>query len=183
LRPKKNVQGSKEAGMSSLLEISRKQCTLFCEYLESNSDSSSEAQTVLELLAFAPRAQRHHASACTRCHAAASDFLASRDLLRVLPAPSHAVDPWFATRVIAAIGSREPGIRRVLDTWTAVPKLAARLTWMSAVALLLAATWLYERPGITPAKAVITDLTGEIVEYVQQPATNDEVLASLVEKN
>ncbi len=37
-----------------------------------------------------------------------------------------------------------------LEAWAAVPRLAARLTWLSALALLLASTWLYQQPKFTP---------------------------------
>ena len=70
------------------------------------------------------------------------------------------------------------------DTWTLLPKLAARLTWASAVALLLASGWLYQKPATNTAatKSMVTDITGEPVVYNATPANNDEVLVSLAER-
>jgi len=50
---------------------------------------------------------------------------------------------------MAAIAVRESSLRRSQEAWTVVPKLAARLTWISALALLLAGTWLYQSPSST----------------------------------
>ena len=63
-----------------------------------------------------------------------------------------------------------------------MPKLAARLTWVSAVALLLASTWLYQKPVTHSISSVATDITGEPVVDNVTPATNDEVLLSLAER-
>jgi hypothetical protein len=83
---------------------------------------------------------------------------------------------------MAAIAARKADLARATDAWTFLPKLAARLTWASAVALLLASTWLYQKPAATPAKPVVTDITGEPVVDTATPANNDEVLVSLAEK-
>jgi hypothetical protein len=87
--------------------------------------------------------------------------------------------PWFAPRVMAAIVAREAELRQSIDTWAIVPKLAWRLTWVSAVALVLASTWFLQRPAVAPP--VATDITGEPVQY-SAPVTNDDVLMSLAEK-
>ena len=90
--------------------------------------------------------------------------------------------PWFAPRAMAAIAARKAELTRAADTWTFLPKLAARLTWASAVALLLASTWLYQKPISTTAKPVLTDITGEPLVDTSTPPTNDDVLVSLAEK-
>jgi len=74
----------------------------------------------------------------------------SRALLREVPARAALPGPWFAPRVMAAIAARESELRQSLEAWAAVPRLAARLTWLSALALLLASTWLYQQPKFTP---------------------------------
>jgi hypothetical protein len=51
---------------------------------------------------------------------------------------------------MAAIAAKESEARQSLDAWVAVPRLAARLTWLSALALLVASTWLYQLPKSTP---------------------------------
>ena len=83
---------------------------------------------------------------------------------------------------MAAIAARRAELSRSADTWTFLPKLAARLTWASAIVLLLASGWLYQKPGVTSAKPVITDITGEPVVDTVTPANNDDVLVSLAER-
>ena len=95
-----------------------------------------------------PTALQKHASECRDCQAAVDELLASRRLLSALPRRAE-VGPWFAPRVMAAIAARESEVWASLETWAAVPRLAARLTWISGLALLLASTWLYESPRFT----------------------------------
>ena len=83
---------------------------------------------------------------------------------------------------VAAIAARKAELTRAAHTWTFLPKLAARLTWASAVALLLASTWLYQKPVSTSAKPVLTDITGEPVVDTVTPSNKDEVLVSLAER-
>jgi hypothetical protein len=92
------------------------------------------------------------------------------------------VRPWFVPRVMAAIAARESELRRSVDTWVIVPKLARRLTWVSALALVLAGTWLFGQSASTPSKPMSTDLTGEPVYENTAPVNNDELLLSLAEK-
>jgi hypothetical protein len=94
-------------------------------------------------------AQQGHLAACQECQSASADISMARALLRDLPARATSPGPWFAPRVMAAIAARESELRESLETWAAVPRLAARLTWISGLALLLASTWLYESPRFT----------------------------------
>jgi hypothetical protein len=128
-----------------------------------------------------PIAQREHEGGCQDCEAAADELATSREMLNALPRQA-AVGPWFAPRVMAAIAARESELRRSIDAWTIVPKLARRLTWVSALALVLASTWLLGRPAATPLKPVVTDITGEPVLQTAPPVNNDEILLSLAEK-
>ena len=129
-----------------------------------------------------PLALKEHVTACADCRAAAENILAARALLAELPSYAATAGPWFAPRVMAAIAARKAELSRAADTWTFLPKLAARLTWASAIALLLASGWLYQKPVSTSAKPVATDITGEPVADTATPATNDEVLVSLAER-
>jgi hypothetical protein len=152
--------------------------------LEDVASASSGAKNVLELLAAVPVGQREHAAVCADCRAAAENIIETRALLAAVPSHAEMGGPWFATRVMAAISARGGEFARTADAWTFLPKLAARLTWASAVALLLASGWLYQRPAPTrqAAKSVLTDITGEPLVDNSTPANNDEVLVSLAEK-
>ena len=127
-------------------------------------------------------APEKHTTACAGCRAAAENIIEARALLRgsallrrhgraMVCSASHG-------RHRCAQSRTQP--RR--DTWTFLPKLAARLSWASAVALLLASGWLYQKPVATSTKPVLTDITGEPVVDTVTPANNDEVLVSLAER-
>jgi hypothetical protein len=168
--------------MNNFLGKRRAQCLEFQSQLEEATGAAPSAKVLSELLAAAPDALKAHASACADCRTAAENILAARALLAKLPSYAAAAGPWFAPRVMAAIAARKAELSRAADTWTFLPKLAARLTWISAVALLLASGWLYQKPVSTSAKPVVTDITGEPVVDTATPSDNDDVLVSLAER-
>jgi hypothetical protein len=168
--------------MRTLLNKRRAQCRDFQSQLEDAAGASPSAKELSELLACARVALKEHAAACADCRGVAENILEARALLAERPSRAAMAGPWFAPRVMAAIAARKAELGRAADTWTFLPKLAARLTWASAVALLLASTWLYQRPVSTSAKPMLTDITGEPVVDTTTPATNDEVLVSLAER-
>ena len=166
-----------------LLNKSRTQCRDFRMQLEDSAGFAPGAKELPELFSAMPAAVKAHALSCLDCRAAGEEFLAARALMAVLPSRAASAGPWFVPRVMAAIATRGAGSSRAPDTWTFLPKLAARLTWASAIALLLASGWLYQAPASTSANpAVVTDITGEPLVSNAAPANNDEVLVSLAEK-
>jgi hypothetical protein len=120
-----------------------------------------------------------HLSCCTSCREAAEAVIESRRLLKAIPRQERASE-WFVPRVMAAIATRERQLSQIGETWIAVPKLASRLTWASALVLLAASTWLYEAPRQNePASS-----SGEAIESLfdnpqPQLATKDDILVSL----
>jgi hypothetical protein len=168
--------------MKSFLNKRRAECGHFRSQLEDAAGAAPSAEGFSELLAAAPNALKAHAATCADCRSAAENIIEARTVLAGLPANAAMAGPWFAPRVMAAIAARKAELTRAADTWTFLPKLAARLTWASAVALLLASTWLYQKPMSTSAKPVLTDITGEPLVDTTTPPTNDDVLVSLAEK-
>ena len=162
----------------------RTQCREFRGHLEDALGVAPDAKVMAELLAAVPAAMKEHAAACADCRTAAENVLKSRALLSGLSSRALLGGPWFPTRVMAAIVARASERTRTADTWSFLPKLAARLTWASALALLLASGWLYQRPVVNTAaiKSVETDITGEPLRDNTPPSTNDEVLVSLAEQ-
>jgi hypothetical protein len=168
--------------MINFLNKRKAECRGFQMQLEDAAGAAPSAKSLTELVVSAPIALKEHVTGCADCRAAAENILASRALLAELPSYAATAGPWFAPRVMAAIAARKAELSRAADTWTFLPKLAARLTWASAIALLLASGWLYQKPVSTSAKPVATDITGEPVADTATPTTNDEVLVSLSEK-
>jgi hypothetical protein len=168
--------------MMNFLNKRNVECSGFQMQLEDAAGAAPSAKELSELLASASSDLKAHATVCADCRAAAENILAARALLAELPSYAATAGPWFAPRVMAAIAARKAELARAADAWTFLPKLAARLTWASAIALLLASGWLYQKPVSTSAKPVATDITGEPVADTATPATNDEVLVSLSEK-
>jgi hypothetical protein len=120
--------------------------------------------------------QRKHLAACPDCQAAADDILMSRTILREVPARAALPGPWFAPRVMAAIAARESELRQSLEAWAAVPRLAARLTFASAVVLLLASTWLYERPRPVPTSAANQSAVESLFDSAPYAGPQDDAL-------
>jgi hypothetical protein len=150
------------------------------EFMKKQEDECSRFRDSLEEVASggASREMLEHSASCEDCAAAAEELLESRELLRALPRESSPRMAWFAPRVMAAIAAREAELRQSFDAWSVIPKFALRLTWIAALALVLAGTWFLQRPNL-PTKPTATDLTGEPVNA--PPTTNDDVLMSLAE--
>jgi hypothetical protein len=160
-------------------------CSKFRAQLEEVPSTTPSAKSLTELLEPFSPAARQHAQSCAACHQAAEDLLATRAALSLIPSSANLGGAWFASRVMAAIAERKAELARAADTWTFLPKLAARLTWASSIALLLASAWLYQRPVTTQQAAprvVATDITGEPIVDSSNPPNNDDVLVSLAEK-
>jgi hypothetical protein len=115
-------------------------------------------------------------AACPDCQNAADELYMSRILLRDVPSRAATPGPWFAPRVMAAIAARESELRQTRDAWALVPKLAARLTWVSALALLLASTWLYEAPKTANTQAGSEGAIESLFDTGQPPAQDDVLL-------
>src|SRR5437868_13529643 len=151
-----------------------------------NDDACSRLRNSLDDVAdrnSLPPALATHAASCHECSTALDELFAARALLSALPRPAEEARPWFAARVMAAIGEQESKVTRSLETWIVVPRLASKLAWGAVLALVLTTTWLAGQPKTVRAPAVRTDLAGEpVVENHPVPLTNDDVLASLTEQ-
>jgi hypothetical protein len=79
---------------------------------------------------------------------------------------------------MAAIAIQEAKLRGVESAWTVFPRMASRLTWVSAVLLLVASTWLFERPVPVPPTQPSSET---LFDNSQPPASQDDVLVSQLE--
>src|SRR5882762_5801225 len=147
-----------------------KDCTSLRDILENAQiEGASEVSSL-------SGAQQKHLAACSECQQAADDILMARTVLRAMPRHSEVSVPWFAPRVMAAIAAKESELRQSLEAWAAVPRFAARLTWVSALALLLASTWLYKSPQAAPNVAQNSQSTVESLFDSPQSSATDDVL-------
>lgn len=119
-----------------------------------------------------------HLAACADCQAVADELAASQALLRNMRPSAAEPGPWFASRVMATIASRELDLQRAQDTWMVLPRLAARLTWISALALLLAGTWLYQSPNATQKSGNESGIES-LFDTSPSSAPQDDVLVNL----
>jgi len=149
--------------MFSLLKRDRATCKSLRDSLEDASGAD----------ALSPVQQKHLVE-CPDCQSAADELLMSRILLKKIPSVTATLAPWFAPRVMAAIAARESELRQSLEAWAAVSRLAARLAWISALALLLASTWLSQLPKSKPNSSAQT--TVDTLFDIQPSAAQDDLL-------
>ena len=153
--------------------LRRNKETLDCTALRDALEKPSAVSALSPVL-------RQHLADCAECQLFADELTKTRSLLDALPSRRYEPSPWFVGRVISAINARETELRRSVETWSLIPRLAARLTWISALALLLAGTWIYERPKATPRQGDAT--AGESLFESPASTVPDDLLANLVEQ-
>jgi hypothetical protein len=165
--------------MFTLFRREKETCISFRDAL----NEAEGATTVQAFLAEAPSQLRAHAAACEDCREALEELFAARLLLSALPPQASAPRPWFASKVMSAIAAREAESHRLAAAWAMVPKLASRLAWFSAVAILVAGTWLYRKPVISPSSQNAPEASVESIFETSPPLHQDDVLVSPAEKN
>jgi hypothetical protein len=165
--------------MLSLFPRKKKPCSNFLDI----ATDAVNASTLEEVLGHATPQQRAHVAACDDCRAALEELLAARQLLGALPPQASVPRPWFASKVMSAIEARETELSRLATAWTLVPKLASRLAWVSAVAILVAGTWLYRKPAPSPPAQTVTEASVESIFETSPPPSQDDLLIGTVEKH
>lgn len=169
--------------MWNLLKKREEDCMKVQDLLEESAAARPEAVRVEELYAAWPAAQRAHIAACESCQEAAEDLLATREIFKGVGSTKEIARPWFANRVMAAIAARERELSEMASTWLAVPKFASRLAVASGALLLVASTWLYERPLPAPNQQAGTLAAQESLFESPAPANQDDLLVPVQENN
>jgi len=169
--------------MWNLLKKRDENCTKLRNLLEESAVARPEAVNVKELCEVLPAAQRNHIDACGSCLEATRDLLATREIFKGVSSAREMARPWFANRVMAAIAARERELSKVASMWLAVPKLASRLAVASVALLLVASTWLYERPLAAPNQQASTLAAQESLFESPPPANQDDLLVPVQENN
>jgi len=169
--------------MWNLLSKRVEDCGKMRDFLEESAVARPEALTVEQLIQNLPVAERSHIAACQDCLEAAKDLLATRKIFRGVTSDAGIDRPWFAARVMSAIAARERELTEAASTWLAVPKFASRLAMVSGALLLVASTWLYEKPMSTPNLQATALAAQESLFEGPPPANQDDVLVPVQENN
>jgi hypothetical protein len=167
----------------NLLKKSDDECRKLQDLLEDSAvrPEAASAEALTEILS---PSERTHLASCEQCREAARDLVATREIFEGIGSAAEMASPWFATRVMAGIAACERELAEAASTWLAVPKFASRLALVSGALLLVASTWLYERPSAAPAKQSAAAASQEyLFEAPQPPMNQDDVLISLAEQN
>ena len=142
--------------------------------------NSCSASTAEECLSAGDPGLRGHLEVCRECRAELEEALAVRRLVRGHAAPAKDPGAFFAARVMGSIAQQEATKRaNSANPWYAVLALAERVALVSAVALLLATTWLYETRAAALERRSAAESIGASLDPAPQAASDEEVLASL----
>jgi hypothetical protein len=134
-----------------------------------------------------------HLRACDKCHAAFAAAELSARLFEGIEEPAVQPSDVFVTRVMASVREAEASLSAPAAVWRPLEALASRFALVSAVALLALSVFLGEfSPALRQAEVANTsevvtstttgvEMTSDWPEPPAQPATQDEVLMSLVD--
>ena len=169
--------------MLNLLRKCDEDCRKLLDLLEESAADRPEAAHVEELSEAWPPGQRNHIGGCESCQEAARNLLATRGIFKGVSPATEMARPWFANRVMAAIAARERELSEVASTWLAVPKLASRLAVAAGALLLVASTWLYERPLPAANQQDGSLAAQESLFEPPPPANQDDLLVPVQDDN
>lgn len=169
--------------MWNLLKKSGEKCGKLRDLLEESAAARPEAASVEQLSPDWPAAERAHIDACADCLEAANDLLTTRRIFKGVASHTEMDRPWFSARVMTAIAAREREVTETASTWLAVPRFASRLALASGALLLIASTWLYERPLPAPNLQATALAAQESLFEAPPPANQEDVLVNAQENN
>src|SRR6266852_2939655 len=169
--------------MWNLLKKRDEQCRKVRDLVEDSAAARPEAVSIQELSEALSAAAQTHIGACVGCQEAAQDLLGTREIFKGVASNSAMERPWFATRVMAAIAARERELSEAASPWLAVPRFASRVAMASGALLLVASTWLYERPLSTTNQQASTLAAQESLFEAPPPMNQDDVLVPAQENN
>ena len=133
-----------------LTKRSGKECEGVRDALERSTEQREAGGIVApgSLLARLPARGRKHVSACSHCRTFAEELLEVRGMFESEETGARP-GPYFLARVMEAIADREVELEKSAQTWAAVPRLAYRFSVLVSLTLLIAGSWLYQRPAHT----------------------------------
>jgi predicted anti-sigma-YlaC factor YlaD len=128
--------------MGNLLNRDELNCRRFLDALEEMPTSGNTRKSAEEWRAELPAAEEEHAGRCEACRTALEEFAETRNALAGMAVKEPG--PWFATKVMAAIGAREAEQEARDGVWISVRRMAPRLVALSALLLVLGGSWALE---------------------------------------
>lgn len=166
----------------------KKNITMNCEATqdalerETTGPASEGVVALGTLLVRLPDSVREHVNSCSDCRVFADELLEVRGMfIGSLKGPEPG--PFFLQRVMASIASRELEFERKTQTWAAVPRLAYRLSVLASLTLLIAGSWLYERPTQpTSVAGMSAEQSPEGLIEGGNPVVQDDFLLNTADK-
>ncbi len=167
--------------MWKLLSKRDEECRKLRDFLEESTAACHGSRSLQELLAVLPPAEQSHIAACEKCREAARDVFAVREILKDVAPRTKEAGPWFVSRVMRAIETRERELAARVTAWGEIPRFASRLAWIAAIVLLAGSTWLYERGTTGSSRPQSGAAAQESIFETPPPANQDDVLISMAE--
>lgn len=157
-------------------------CSRWQDWLDGRTINGAPGRNLQEWLAGISPLDREHFLGCDDCRAATEAWLRVRGSLLDRPKVAASPSPWFPARVMTAIAAKEEEMRPAA-AWIAVPRFASRLVWAAAALLVVASTWVYQKPPVRISRPPAMNASEGIFDAQSPPVTEDEVLVSLAEKD
>jgi len=158
------------------------ECSKCMDALEEASAKHTGAVDVRKLLEELTAEERKHVEGCEVCREGAEEIVAARELFQGVASFAGEERPWFAARVMAAIASRERELALRLSAWSEFARYGARLTWATALLLLVGTTLFYEKVVRAPSYQPNGTSQESLFEGPQQ-ASQDDILISMAGSN
>lgn len=144
-------------------------CRRYEERLETALDGTAEPELV------------QHLSQCAGCSAALESARRTGNWLRAAQMPAAGPDNIFVARVMARIRSEQEARSNAGAFWVPVQSLASRMALVAGMALLAMSLYVYKsapRQNVAQ-QGTRAEATADFPQPPAQPASKDEVLASL----
>lgn len=170
--------------MWDFLGKTRSECDVVQDVLERTTSHGADDQVVAlgTLLVQLPKSHRKHLNTCEDCRIFADELLEVRGMFGgELAGPQPG--PYFMARVMASIADRELQLaEKQTQTWAAVPRLAYRFSVLASLLLLIAGSWLYQRPSNPTSLSVMNSDQHQEGLIEGSAPMQDDVLVNLADR-
>lgn len=162
--------------MFEIQKIKNEDCEQFLEQLELLPAGKNTANELLQRMSLEAR---KHAQLCAGCGEAVREVVEARAALQPLIADKVVPATWFASRIMATITAKERELEERNSVWMNVRRLAPRLVAVSALLLMLGATWAFQLKKVEPSSGMRP--TEGLFEASPTLPYNDDLMANASE--